>query len=150
MHKKVEPKMQFSPRLGIAYPITDRGVIHFSYGHFFQLPEFQYLYTNPDFKLSPGGGYGVFGNADLYPQKTVMYEIGLQQQITQDLGVDATLFYRDVRDWVGTSPLYTMRAIIAGGSENFNQLLVYGGLSCVFWTLTLSTTIKYILITTPV
>ena len=47
---------------------------------------------------------------------------------------------------LGTSPLYTMRAIIAGGSENFNQLLVYGGLSCVFWTLTLSTTIKYVLI----
>src|SRR4030065_372324 len=48
---------------------------------------------------------------------------------------------------LGTSPLYTMRAIIAGGSENFNELLIYGGLSCIFWTLTLSTTIKYILIT---
>jgi len=48
---------------------------------------------------------------------------------------------------LGTSPLYTMRAIIAGGAENFNQLLIYGGLSCIFWTLTLSTSIKYILIT---
>ncbi len=105
MHKEVDPKMQFSPRLGIAYPITDRGVIHFSYGHFFQIPEFRYLYDNPDFKLGQGGGYYVFGNADLKPQKTVMYEIGLQQQITRDVGIDATLFYRDVRDWVGTSPL---------------------------------------------
>ncbi|RQW03474.1 TonB-dependent receptor [candidate division KSB1 bacterium] len=105
MHTAIDPKMQLSPRLGIAYPITDRGVIHFSYGHFFQVPEFQYLYSNPDFKLSAGGGYFVMGNADLKPQKTVMYEIGLQQQITQDIGVDVTLFYRDVRDWVGTSPL---------------------------------------------
>ncbi|MCU0473061.1 MAG: KUP/HAK/KT family potassium transporter [Bacteroidales bacterium] len=48
---------------------------------------------------------------------------------------------------LGTSPLYTMRAIIAGGAENFNQLLIYGALSCIFWTLTLSTTIKYIIIT---
>jgi len=48
---------------------------------------------------------------------------------------------------LGTSPLYTMRAIIIGGSNNFNQLLIYGGLSCIFWTLTLSTTIKYVLIT---
>jgi len=48
---------------------------------------------------------------------------------------------------LGTSPLYTMRAIINGGAANFNELLVYGGLSCIFWTLTLSTTIKYILIT---
>jgi KUP system potassium uptake protein len=48
---------------------------------------------------------------------------------------------------LGTSPLYTMKAIIAGGIDNFNELLVYGGLSCIFWTLTLSTTIKYIVIT---
>jgi KUP system potassium uptake protein len=48
---------------------------------------------------------------------------------------------------IGTSPLYTMKAIVIGGAENFNELLVYGSLSCVFWTLTLQTTIKYILIT---
>jgi KUP system potassium uptake protein len=48
---------------------------------------------------------------------------------------------------LGTSPLYTMRAIITGGKENFNELLIYGGISCIFWTLTLSTTIKYIVIT---
>ncbi|MBN2000588.1 TonB-dependent receptor [candidate division KSB1 bacterium] len=105
MHEDVSAKTQVSPRLGLAYPITDRGVIHFSYGHFFQIPQFQYLYSNPDFKIDPSGGYRIFGNADLNPQKTVMYEIGLQQQITRDLGIDATLFYRDVRDWVGTSPL---------------------------------------------
>jgi KUP system potassium uptake protein len=48
---------------------------------------------------------------------------------------------------LGTSPLYTMRAIVNGGAENYNELLIYGGLSCVFWTLTLSATIKYVLIT---
>lgn len=48
---------------------------------------------------------------------------------------------------IGTSPLYTVKAILLGGGENFNELLVYGALSCVFWTLTLQTTVKYILIT---
>ncbi len=48
---------------------------------------------------------------------------------------------------LGTSPLYTMRAIVNGGAENFNELLIFGGLSCIFWTLTLSVTIKYIVIT---
>jgi len=47
---------------------------------------------------------------------------------------------------LGTSPLYTMRAILLGGRENFSELLIYGSLSCIFWTLTLSTTIKYIII----
>lgn len=105
MHTKVDAKMKLSPRIGIAYPITDQGKIYFSYGHFFQIPEFQYLYDNPDFKLSNGGGYQVFGNPDLNPQKTIMYEVGLSQQITETVGLEATLFYRDVRDWVGTSPL---------------------------------------------
>lgn len=46
---------------------------------------------------------------------------------------------------LGTSPLYVMKAIVRGGSE-FNDLLIYGSLSCIFWTLTLQTTTKYILI----
>src|SRR5512137_592928 len=48
---------------------------------------------------------------------------------------------------LGTSPLYTMKAIVLGGARNFNDLLIYGSLSCIFWTLTLQTTIKYIVIT---
>ncbi len=48
---------------------------------------------------------------------------------------------------LGTSPLYTMKAIVSGGAGRIDQLLIYGSLSCVFWTLTLQTTVKYILIT---
>ncbi len=47
---------------------------------------------------------------------------------------------------IGTSPLYVMKAIVTGGKE-FNELLILGALSCIFWTLTLQTTIKYIIIT---
>ena len=47
---------------------------------------------------------------------------------------------------IGTSPLYTIKAI-AGGAKDINELLIFGALSCVFWTLTLQTTIKYIIIT---
>ena len=35
----------------------------------------------------------------------MQYEIGLQQQLTDNIGIDLTLFYKDIRDWVGTSPL---------------------------------------------
>ena len=47
---------------------------------------------------------------------------------------------------IGTSPLYVLKAIIAGGN-GISDLLVLGGISCIFWTLTLQTTIKYVLIT---
>lgn len=44
-----------------------------------------------------------------------------------------------------TSPLYTFKAII--GTKEINEMLVLGGVSCVFWTLTLQTTIKYVWLT---
>ncbi|MDD4921142.1 MAG: KUP/HAK/KT family potassium transporter [Bacteroidales bacterium] len=47
---------------------------------------------------------------------------------------------------LGTSPLYTIRAILNGAST-INESFVLGAISCVFWTLTLQTTFKYILIT---
>lgn len=46
---------------------------------------------------------------------------------------------------IGTSPLYTMKAII--GEHVIDKSLVYGGISCVFWTLTLQTTLKYVILT---
>ncbi|MCB0268912.1 MAG: TonB-dependent receptor [Calditrichaeota bacterium] len=99
-------KVQVSPRVGVAYPISSQGVVHFSYGHFLQIPEFRLLYDNPEFRVTRQNGSGnLIGNSDLDAQKTVMYEIGLQQQLTEDIGVDITGFYRDIRDWVGTSPL---------------------------------------------
>ncbi|MBN2007927.1 TonB-dependent receptor [candidate division KSB1 bacterium] len=114
MWKKTEAKTQVSPRIGLAYPITDKGVIHFSYGHFFQIPDFQWLYAAPGFKLNTGGGNSIFGNADLNPQRTTQYEIGLQQEVADGIGIDITVFYRDIRDWVGTSPLQrTVRDVVA-------------------------------------
>ena len=47
---------------------------------------------------------------------------------------------------IGTSPLYVMKAIL-GLDFTINKDLVLGGISCVFWTLTLQTTLKYVLIT---
>lgn len=46
---------------------------------------------------------------------------------------------------IGTSPLYVMKAIL--GDHIINANVVLGGVSAVFWTLTLQTTIKYVLIT---
>jgi KUP system potassium uptake protein len=47
---------------------------------------------------------------------------------------------------IGTSPLYVIKAIL-GVSTKIDELLVVGSLSCIIWTLTLQTTIKYVLIT---
>ena len=46
---------------------------------------------------------------------------------------------------IGTSPLYVMKAIV--GKQPINPEVVLGGISCIFWTLTIQTTFKYVMLT---
>lgn len=101
---------QWSPRFGIAYPISDKGVIHFSYGHFFQIPNYEHLYVNPDFEVAliqaagadpPRSSFNIMGNAELQPERTVSYEIGLKQALTDNMTIDITGYNKDIRDLIG-------------------------------------------------
>lgn len=120
-YKKASAKVQVSPRLGVSFPITDRGVIHFSYGHFFQIPRFERLYQNPDFELGTGtGNLGVIGNADLKPEQTVSGEIGLQQQLAEDVSLHVTGYFRDVRNLAGTQ---AQEIVLFGGFGRYSKLV---------------------------
>ena len=46
---------------------------------------------------------------------------------------------------IGTSPLYVLKAIV--GKHEISEILVFGGISCIFWTLLFQTTLKYIVLT---
>jgi hypothetical protein len=98
---EVKPKVQISPRLGLAYPITDQGVIHISYGHFFQIPNFEHLYSNPEWELGNDiASIATMGNPDLNAEQTISYEIGLQQQLGANLKMNVDYYVRDVRGWI--------------------------------------------------
>ncbi len=124
-YRSVKAKTQVSPRLGLAFPITAQGVIHASYGQFFQIPEFSRLYDNPEFEVV-GAFNSIIGNADLEPQRTDMYEVGLQQQLTSFLAVDLTGFYRDVRNLLGTDLHETYAADLYGRYTNSDYGSVRG------------------------
>ncbi len=118
-YKKAKAKTQISPRLGLAFPISADGVIHFSYGYFFQLPSYESMYTNPEFELGVGSGnQGLFGNADLQPQQTVKGEIGIKQQLTEDIAVDVTMFFEDFRNLTGTQ---TQDILVFGGAQTYSK-----------------------------
>ena len=118
-YKDATIKYQLSPRIGLAFPITDKGVIHFSYGHFLQLPPYELMYQNPEFELGVGSGnQGLFGNTDLKPQKTVKGEIGLQQQIGEDIAIDLTVFFEDFRDLTGTQ---TDEILVFGRGASYSR-----------------------------
>jgi len=66
---------------------------------------------------------------------------GLNKVTLTGLVVTLGIIYGDI----GTSPLYVLRAIV--GSNAISQEIVLGGISCIFWTLTIQTTFKYVILT---
>ena len=91
---KASAKHMISPRLGISYPITDRTKLHFTYGHYYQIPQGDDLYENLSFDMR--GAIRRRGNPDLNPEKTIAYEVGIIRQLTDDLTIDLTGFTKDI------------------------------------------------------
>lgn len=104
-----EPRFQFSPRLGIAFPISSQGVIRFSAGLFFQIPRLSVIYTNPEYEVNPAAGSNVYGNPGINPERTLAFEVGVQQGLADDIGVEVTVFAKDVRNLTGQEFTYDIR-----------------------------------------
>ena len=87
-----------------------------------------------------------FKTVNLHPSFIKTYMSASHKNLHSKLSIGGLLItlgiiYGDI----GTSPLYVMKAILGG--HIISSDIVLGGISCVFWTLTLQTTIKYVLIT---
>lgn len=83
------------------------------------------------FKFNPSMGTHANGHHDHHLNKITL----------GGLIVTLGIIYGDI----GTSPLYVMKAIV--GDKPIDASIILGGMSLVFWTLTLQTTIKYVIFT---
>ncbi|WP_457653318.1 TonB-dependent receptor [Rhodocaloribacter sp.] len=117
--RKASVKQLVLPRLGVSFPITETGIVHFSYGHFAQMPTLRRMYLNPEFEF-PKGARPTFGNTNMRPERTVQYELGLQQQLTNDVAFDITGFFKDIRDYLA---LQTVRFSTIAGEDVYNIYL---------------------------
>ncbi len=104
LKKWAKPKFKISPRLGIAFPVTERIKFRFSYGHFFQTPSFTNLYESLEADIIRRGNI-IVGDPDLGAQKTISYETGFEAQLSDIFAFDLTVFYKDIYDLVGTRPV---------------------------------------------
>ncbi len=92
-------KQSFSPRLGLAFPITDRDAFHFFYGRFIQAPSNADLFQTQD----PNSGQNILGNPDLDPETTISYQAGVRHQFSQHVIGDFALFYKDIYNLITTT-----------------------------------------------
>ncbi len=85
-------KQQFSPRLGIAYPVSDRDVLSFHYGWTYQTPARSYVFENRGLSSS----VGTKGNPDLQPETNIAYQAGVQHLFSRDISGQFGVFFKDI------------------------------------------------------
>ncbi|MFQ6608789.1 MAG: TonB-dependent receptor domain-containing protein [Fidelibacterota bacterium] len=108
----VQTKFYSSPRIGIAFPVSDRDVMYFNYGRAFQLPQFRYMYRNINWDFS--GAFPIVGNPDLLPETTTYYELGIRHQMGIDWRLEVKGFFKDIQGltdtqqtWIKANQYYT-------------------------------------------
>jgi len=100
-------KLYISPRLGISHPISVTSKIFFNYGHFYQYPIYQNLYT-----IQPQSQGATIPNLNVEWPRTVSYEIGFEQSVANDFLVHFMGYYKDVSDQL------SQQNIVSFDSEN--------------------------------
>ena len=107
-------KGHLSPRLGISHPVTDNDVLYFNYGHFSQLPTYQYVYA----KLSTvsEATYQLIGNPNLNPKTTVAYEIGIKHKFSASQALEFKAYYKDMFDYETSQSITAFNPLIGNYS----------------------------------
>ena len=83
-----------SPRLGIAFPITEYAKLFFNYGHFRSMPQPENLFLL-EYRVSTGD-LNHIANPNLLLPKTVAYELGYEHSIAEQFLIRASAYYKDV------------------------------------------------------
>jgi outer membrane receptor protein involved in Fe transport len=101
-----------SPRLGIAYPISDRDVLSFHYGWTYQTPARSFIFENRGISST----VGVKGNPDLKPETNIAYQANVQHIFTKDIYGQFGVFFKDI---------YGLITVRQERDENGNLVNVY-------------------------
>jgi outer membrane receptor protein involved in Fe transport len=99
-----------SPRVGVAFPISENTVFHGQFGKFYQAPQLADLYLCPFFLdswVNRGGYFIEMNNPNLEPPKTTSYEIGFKQALGTVGAFRLTAFYKETEGLVQVIPVQT-------------------------------------------
>jgi outer membrane receptor for Fe3+-dicitrate len=99
-NKPVNAKDYISPRIGLSHPITARSRFYFFYGRFVQIPTLRELFRRQNRFRIFQNQLNTFGNPDLQAEETVSYELGFDHQLSDDIKIGVTGFYKDIRNQI--------------------------------------------------
>ncbi|GAH86187.1 unnamed protein product, partial [marine sediment metagenome] len=96
---ETEYEVRLSPRFGISFPISEFDKMYFSYGHFSQVPEFQYYYQDT---TQYSSAIRLYGNPNLHSEETIAYQLGVVHAFGNLMKLELKGFYKDVRGLIDT------------------------------------------------
>jgi len=99
-----------SPRMGVAFPVTENTVFHAQFGKFYQAPNLNDLYLSPFFLdswVNRGGYFTTLDNPNLEPPKTTSYEVGFKQRLGDIAALRLTAFYKETEGLIQVIPVQT-------------------------------------------
>ena len=99
-----ESNTRLSPRFGVSFPITEKSMMHFNYGVYYQEPRYTVLYENLQGDVTTG--YPRLGNPNLKPERTTAYELGLDHLVGDGLRLDITAYHKNIEELVTTRSYY--------------------------------------------
>ncbi len=97
-------KWAISPRIGFSFPISEYDKLHFTYGHYFQIPPMFILFRNINYDFS--GAFPMVGNPNMEPEKTVSYEFGIQHAFNDEILIDVTAYMKDIAGLSDTEQIF--------------------------------------------
>jgi outer membrane receptor protein involved in Fe transport len=97
--EKTKLKSILQPRIGIAFPVSDKSVLHLNYGVFTQRPAFEYIYGQR-LKIETIPNYERLGNPQLEPERTIAYDVGLVRTLPFGFYLDVSAYLKDVSNLI--------------------------------------------------
>jgi outer membrane receptor protein involved in Fe transport len=107
-------KYKLSPRIGFSAPLTERSFMFVNYGHYFQFPLFDYLYTGLDNVKLRGGVNVLRGNPDLQPERTKAWEMSVRYNLKENFVATLTYFKKETRNQIDAKTFVSTNSRIAG------------------------------------
>jgi outer membrane receptor protein involved in Fe transport len=103
-------KGYFSPRVGFFYPFTDKMVFTFTFGLYYQMPEYQYIFMTTTWR----GMNRLVGNPELDPECTRAYEVKIENELPMEAVLSFGLYKKDIRglinaEVIGYHPLVSYK-----------------------------------------
>lgn len=111
---KASLKQQLSPRMGLSFPLMWDLLLVMNYGHYFQFPLFDYLYSGINPQQLRSGVNVLVGNPDLKPERTHAWEIGVKYGIDEKTLLSVTYFKKEFIDQIDSKTFLPSKARAAG------------------------------------